>query len=324
MASIFRLMVRRLKGDEVAQNQFDAALDQEPDATLERDFNRLWSLSGNYKQSDPFDVDVEFNLKRFKSKIAETETPVQPMRRLPMRRWLVAAVTIGLALGIWWFLRPQQELEWQTIASSANDIRQVTLPDGSIVRLNRNTTLSFPKHFNQLKKRWVRLNGEAFFSVTHNPDHPFEIETAWSKVRVLGTRFNLRALSSEDFTEVEVEEGLVALTDKATGNSIQLPKNSKGQHQKNGGLSKIETKTMLSQIWSSGKIFCDATPLSQVKVVLERHSNLHIRFLDPKDGEVRITGNLYLNRAESSFRAVVLTTGLSLEKDPTGVLLVKK
>lgn len=323
MASIFRLMIRKLKGEEVSQHQFDAAMDKEPDATLERDFNRLWSLSSNYKQSDPFDVDIEFNLQRFKSKIAETETPVLPIRSNPLAKWMVAAVAIGMALGIWWFMRPNQKLEWQTIASSATDIRQVTLPDGSIVRLNRNSTLSLPLHFNQLKKRLIRLDGEAFFAVTHRPDQPFEIETALSKVRVLGTRFNLRALSSENFTEVEVEDGLVALMDKATGNSIQLPKNSKGQHQKDGGLSKIETKTMLSQIWSSGKIFCDATPLSQVKTILERHSNLHIRFLDPKYGEVRITGNLYLNRAENSFSAVVLTAGLRLEKDQAGVLLVK-
>jgi ferric-dicitrate binding protein FerR (iron transport regulator) len=315
-------MIQKLKGKEIAQDQFDAALGQEPDAALERDFNQLWTLSGKYK-ANSFKPDVEFNLQKFKSRVAASEAPIRLIRSNTTSWWLVAAVTIGIALGLWWLLRPSQEVKWQTIAASATAIRQVTLPDGSMVRLNRNSTLSFPQRFNQQPVRKIKLNGEAFFSVQHRSKQAFEIETTFSTVKVLGTKFNLRALPGEAFTEVEVEEGLVLFFDKTTGKSIHLPKNAVGYRSTDGQLKKTVTKTLLAQIWSSGKIFCDATPLSQVKEVLERHSNLHIRFTEPRFGDFRVTGYLYLDRAENSFRAAVLTAGLNLEKDKKGELQVK-
>lgn len=69
---------------------------------------------------------------------------------------------------------------------------QVTLADGTHVQLNAGTTLEYPVVFSS-KTRRVKLSGEALFEVTHDPSHPFIVETFATDIQVLGTKFNVLA-----------------------------------------------------------------------------------------------------------------------------------
>jgi transmembrane sensor len=99
----------------------------------------------------------------------------------------------------------------------------VTLPDGSTAELNGTTTLRYPRGFNRLpwigtSARTVRLDGEAFFSVTDR-DRPFRVETANARVEVLGTEFNVRARGEEEGpqTRVAVTAGRVRVQAAGAG-----------------------------------------------------------------------------------------------------------
>ncbi|MBI9060876.1 MAG: FecR family protein [Marinilabiliaceae bacterium] len=71
----------------------------------------------------------------------------------------------------------------------ANDsIHKVSLPDGSVIYLNKNSHL-FYKPAEWHKRRNVRLEGEAFFIVEKGP--VFQVKTALADVKVLGTSFNV-------------------------------------------------------------------------------------------------------------------------------------
>jgi hypothetical protein len=65
-----------------------------------------------------------------------------------------------------------------------------TLPDGSVIRLQPNAELKYTSQFEK-GLRQVQLSGNAFFSVAHDPDHPFEITINGVKVTVLGTSFEI-------------------------------------------------------------------------------------------------------------------------------------
>lgn len=84
-----------------------------------------------------------------------------------------------------------------------------TLPDGSIIYLAQNSTLTYPTRFAG-NKRNVKLLGEAFFDVAKNPKKPFIIETQAARVKVLGTSFNLKSESENNF-ELNVVEGKVRI-----------------------------------------------------------------------------------------------------------------
>ena len=85
-----------------------------------------------------------------------------------------------------------------------------TLSDGSVVALNKNSTLSYPKSFDT-KLRQVTLKGEAFFEVKRNFEQAFIISAGESFVKVLGTSFNVKAYADSANVEVTVVSGLVQL-----------------------------------------------------------------------------------------------------------------
>ncbi len=116
----------------------------------------------------------------------------------------------ALIYSVYTFLPSQN---WsQAYATTLGEQKTVTLPDDSTVLMNTNTQLSIEYTENN---RTVRLtSGEAFFSVSSNPNRPFDVVTAGGSVRVLGTQFSVDA-SLED-TLVTVLEGKVALADTLT------------------------------------------------------------------------------------------------------------
>jgi transmembrane sensor len=85
----------------------------------------------------------------------------------------------------------------------------VTLPDGSKVKLNSNSRISYPKNF--FKNRMITLEGEAFFSVVRNESSPFIVKTKSFQTEVLGTLFNVNAYSWSE-NKVSVLEGKVKVT----------------------------------------------------------------------------------------------------------------
>ncbi|MDN5204360.1 FecR domain-containing protein [Fulvivirgaceae bacterium BMA10] len=86
----------------------------------------------------------------------------------------------------------------------------VKLPDGSLVKLNANSTLIFPEQFSD-QERNVTLTGEAFFDVVRNPERPFHIKSGNISTTVLGTTFNVRAFPEEKNISVAVVSGRVAV-----------------------------------------------------------------------------------------------------------------
>lgn len=86
----------------------------------------------------------------------------------------------------------------------------VYLPDGSKVKLNSESRISYPKPFDK-NERIVLLNGEAFFEVISDVNRPFRVISGAIETRVLGTSFNVSAYPSDDRIEVAVVTGKVSV-----------------------------------------------------------------------------------------------------------------
>jgi ferric-dicitrate binding protein FerR (iron transport regulator) len=90
----------------------------------------------------------------------------------------------------------------------------VSLPDGSIVKLNAGSSISYPAEFSG-NKREVRFSGEGFFEVAKDSSKPFIIESDGIFTKVLGTSFNLRSYSNEGKINVAVVTGKVEVRQPA-------------------------------------------------------------------------------------------------------------
>jgi transmembrane sensor len=95
-----------------------------------------------------------------------------------------------------------------TITTPSGGQYQVNLPDGTQVWLNAETKFSFPSHFNA-KNRWVELDGEAYFEVSKDKNHPFIVKSSKQEVEVLGTHFNINSYENSLGTKTTLLEGSV-------------------------------------------------------------------------------------------------------------------
>jgi len=87
----------------------------------------------------------------------------------------------------------------------------IVLPDSSTVVLQPNTSISYNEDFEKDGKREVYLSGEAFFTVTKNPDLPFFVYANELITKVLGTSFTVKAFECEKEVEVAVKTGKVSV-----------------------------------------------------------------------------------------------------------------
>ncbi len=126
--------------------------------------------------------------------------------------WLLL-ITFGVSI---WLITQDSALEeglYTLVTYDENQTHVHTLHDGSVVYLGNNTTFSYPESFEHTK-RIVKLQGEAFIDVAHNPVSPFLLETQHAIIEVLGTSFNVKTFE-DDSMELFVETGRVKVQLKA-------------------------------------------------------------------------------------------------------------
>ncbi len=139
---------------------------------------------------------------------------------------IAAALIIVFGLS-WGIMQVTTNMKHETLKTEFAQT-EIILPDGSIVSLNANSKLIYPKSFSG-KTRNVELIGEGFFDITPNPDKPFIITANNAEIKVLGTKFNVIAHKDMSKVEVLVETGLVSLSSKSdANNSILLEKGEFG------------------------------------------------------------------------------------------------
>lgn len=145
----------------------------------------------------------------------------------------------------------------------------VYLPDGSIVRLNAGSEISYPEQFTD-NIRQVSLTGEAFFDVTENPDKPFLVNTAGLITKVLGTSFNINAFEENEAIEVVLVSGKVdiqksnqLLTTLLPGEEVIFDNRSQSYKKQTADLEK-------ALAWKNNLIIFDKASSSEIFAYLER------------------------------------------------------
>ena len=126
-------------------------------------------------------------------------------------KYLSIAVSIALLLVTGILLtdkEPEQELVYYETIAVPDAKTKITLPDSSIVWLNANACLRYPREFSE-QVRQVEIKGEAFFEVRKDEKKPFIVQTDGIGIRVLGTTFNVDA--EPEKTEITLLTGKIGL-----------------------------------------------------------------------------------------------------------------
>lgn len=91
---------------------------------------------------------------------------------------------------------------------TSNNKSEITLDDGSMIILNKNSQLTYTNQYGK-DNRNVQLTGEGYFDVARDTLNPFVLTMGESRIQVLGTKFNAKALSGDSEIITTLIEGAI-------------------------------------------------------------------------------------------------------------------
>lgn len=160
------------------------------------------------------------------------------------------------------------------ISVAYGEEKHLILPDSSEIWINAGTTIKYPKEFKG-DRRTVYLDGEAYFSVQKDVSKPFIVETNNLSVKVLGTKFNVKAYTSDEKVITMLTSGKVEVS--ADNNSYILKPNEQLTFNTKTSTTIVDkVPSNETDAWLSGQlIFTDAS-FDEILQTLERHFNIFI------------------------------------------------
>ncbi len=246
---------------------------QPENAQLQQQIEENWQLSK--KILPPISVDAKKDFQGFKKRMQAHKTANAPQEAIvrPINSWrrklsIAAAIAIPL-LAAWWIFQPSN-VPMTLAQTSMGETKAIQLSDGTTINLNENSQLRYPTAFTG-GKRQVELTGEAYFEVESDPNRPFEVMMEETKVRVLGTVFNIRHLAGEKETKVSVEEGKVELSSLTIDKSVILTKNEVGVYNSSTQqLTENKVNNKNASAWKSKILSYKSAPLQSIVTDLEQ------------------------------------------------------
>ena len=255
-------------------------------------------------------VDLYFELKKYPTDEAwekvqqkiqhQPQIKITRVRRLivhPLMR-VAAAVLVAAMLSVGGYeIFSNLGASGQMVELSASNqaVKIISLPDGTLVSLNSNSELKYPKKFGK-STREVIIEGEAFFEVKPDKEKPFIIHAGDAQIKVLGTSFNVHAYPNEKSVEVIVKTGKVQVLNKAvaatqTKELILNPGDKGTLVYLNNALLKTTNENPNFLSWKTHNLIFRATSLDEVIRNLENVYKVNIRLEDPKLNGLLLTAH---------------------------------
>lgn len=243
-------------------------------------------LTDDIREMESVDVEKAFERMRKKAKVGQRKQQIEQLMRYAAMLALPLLLTT-LTFGYLYFHQPEVPVQYAEVTASAGSVIRYELPDRSVVWLNAGTTLRYPTTF-RAESRDVELNGEAFFEVTADKEHPFCVATPdGPTVYVHGTRFNVSAYADDASVCTVLERGKVNVQMSAQESVALHPGEQLVYEKADGRWTKNEVDVYEKIAWKDGKLIFRNATLEEVFKRLSRHFNVEIDFRNRQNKESR-------------------------------------
>ena len=233
-----------------------------------------------------------------KSRIAEESHNPRVKRVSFSRKWYALAATVSgimlvAAFSFFYIQQPTYILH----KTAFGETKTISLPDGSSVTLNANSSLRLLDDFN--KERQVWLKGEAYFEVEevarkHKPGFiKFTVHTDRLDVEVLGTAFNVQDWQRK--TQVVLASGKVRLRSADKQEMTMKPGELAEISEEATKIKKKEVNPVVYTSWKENKLYCDDTPLSEIADLIKYRYEKDVSFRQASLRKITISGTLPLD-----------------------------
>ncbi|MCF6402523.1 FecR domain-containing protein [Chitinophaga filiformis] len=202
-------------------------------------------------------------------------------------------------------------IEWNTLAVPPRMDYRIELSDGTEVHLNASSTLRFPFIFPG-RTREVYLEGEAFFTVAHDPQHPFIVHTGTTSVIALGTAFNVNSYDHNMITTSLVTGSVV--TDVGDSLDVTLKPGYEAIYKPGERFKVKRFDENVTLGWRDGIFRFHNKPLEDIIPVMKRWFGLKVSFATPSMANLLVSGDLDKDKPVADFlNAVCQEKGLDFK-----------
>jgi transmembrane sensor len=210
------------------------------------------------------------------------------------RAFLAAACCAALTISLAAYYPPRL---WQAdYLTNKGERRQLSLADGSRVTLNSGSAVEV--HFDGAVRRIELLQGEAFFQVTKDANHPFIVSTDGREIRAVGTAFDVHRLAGH--TDVELVEGIVELQDAEHKHRLRLQAGQAATIGAGGIDTQPARPTENMALWRDGLLQFDGLPLGAAVAQINRYRPGKLILLNQALAETRISGLFRLDALDQA------------------------
>ena len=243
--------------------------------------------------------------------------PVSPAARkimLPqmMRVAAVVILLIGLSIISYLILTPNSSSVRLAAGTTDNQEFGIILPDGSEVDLNTHSKIEYRLAASGIRS--IKLTGEAWFSVSSDPDHSFIVEAGNGVITVTGTSFCVRTNPEKDRIEVYVASGSVQFHQARKDNEVlSLEPGTLGILEQNH-LEEEKSIDMNYLSWKTRKLTFRQTRLGEVADILNRTYGNNMRFNNEILEDCLFTGTFDQQPVDSVMKVIQIAFNLDMEQ----------
>lgn len=259
---------------------------------LYADLREIWLSAGAQSNADNYRL--EDAIQKFKDQISSEKYRLKNQINFQQLLKYAAILILILGLPFSYYIgnrNAKTDNSTTTISCAFGDKSSIILPDSSKVWLNSGSKLTFNSDFKN-GARIVILEGEAFFSVSKDKEHPFRVKTTDIDIEVLGTKFNVMAYPDENSLSTTLVEGSLEIS--------SLYENTRIKPDQKLVFNKVSKKMALREIvdtsadteWKDGRLVFRNESLGELAPKLHRWFDVDIVFADERAKQRRFTGVL--------------------------------
>ncbi len=236
------------------------------------------------------------------------------------RIFLAAASLMALAFGIWYIGARTGRPEIAEISTGYGEVKNILLPDSSVVVLNANSSLRMPQQWTDKDSRQVWLEGEAYFQVQKKPStvQKFVVHTSQVDIEVLGTKFDVNTRRQHSI--VSLEEGKVQLLVHGNVDSVmekvppvvlrpgQVVVVDESRKARINEDKDVSTRSG----WTRNEFHFDNTTLAEISRLIEDTYGYTVEVADPAMLHESISGDLRVSNIQDMVKVLSVSFGYTM------------
>ncbi len=248
--------------------------------------------------------------------------------RLSGARFAATAAAFAAALALVFLVANPATFSDATYKTAVGDRQSVRLADGSDVVLNTDSLLRV--RYRPWAREVTLERGQAYFRVAHAIVRPFDVQAGTSRIRAVGTAFDVYMHDGE--VKVTLIEGRVEVTERPrdeASTSAPMPARAElspgeGIAVSPAGISPVRMASVAqTTAWLEGRLVFENERLQDAVAEVNRYSPTRLVILDEGIADLRISGVFRAGRAETFVDALQSSFAIEAHRAADGTLILK-